>query len=123
MTGSDIVSLRPFVPAKEFAVAKQFYLDLGWNQLFGGDEVAAFELDGQSFLLQNFYVEQWAGNFMMQLTVRDVDATWAHLESLGLAAKYPGIMMKAPALQPWGMRVAYLSDPSGVLWHIAEATR
>jgi len=23
-------------------------------------------------------------------------------------------------MQPWGMRVLYLSDPTGVLWHIAE---
>jgi len=24
------------------------------------------------------------------------------------------------AMQPWGIRVLYLSDPSGVLWHIAD---
>jgi hypothetical protein len=29
-------------------------------------------------------------------------------------------MAKAPALQPWGIRVLYLADPSGVLWHIAD---
>ena len=23
-------------------------------------------------------------------------------------------------MQPWGLRVAYLFDPAGVLWHIAE---
>jgi uncharacterized glyoxalase superfamily protein PhnB len=27
---------------------------------------------------------------------------------------------KAPAMQPWGLRVAYVVDPSGVLWHVAE---
>ena len=26
----------------------------------------------------------------------------------------------APALQPWGLRIAYLVDPSGVLWHVAQ---
>jgi uncharacterized glyoxalase superfamily protein PhnB len=26
----------------------------------------------------------------------------------------------APARQPWGLVVAYVVDPSGVLWHIAE---
>ena len=29
-------------------------------------------------------------------------------------------MAKPPALQPWGLRVLYLTDPTGVLWHIAE---
>ena len=30
---------------------------------------------------------------------------------------------KAPAMQPWGLRVAYVFDPSGVLWHIAGTAR
>lgn len=29
-------------------------------------------------------------------------------------------MAKPPALQPWGLRVLYVTDPSGVLWHIAD---
>ena len=27
---------------------------------------------------------------------------------------------KPPTMQPWGLRVACLVDPSGILWHIAE---
>jgi uncharacterized glyoxalase superfamily protein PhnB len=23
-------------------------------------------------------------------------------------------------VQPWGLRIAYVVDPSGVLWHVAE---
>jgi len=23
-------------------------------------------------------------------------------------------------MQPWGLRVAYVYDPTGVLWHVAE---
>ena len=26
----------------------------------------------------------------------------------------------APAMQVWGIRVGFLVDPSGVLWHVAE---
>lgn len=25
-----------------------------------------------------------------------------------------------PAVQPWGLRITYLVDPSGVLWHVAQ---
>ena len=29
-------------------------------------------------------------------------------------------MCKPPQMQPWGIRVLYLSDPTGVLWHITD---
>lgn len=29
---------------------------------------------------------------------------------------------KPPVVQPWGLRVAFVVDPSGVLWHIAQRT-
>jgi len=68
--------------------------------------------------LQPFYVADHAGNFMMSLAVEDADAWWEHIQRAKLADKYPGIMCKSPAVQPWGLRVLYLSDPSGVLWHM-----
>ena len=43
-----------------------------------------------------------------------------YLEQQKLAEKYPGIICKPPAMQPWGIRVLYLSDPTGVLWHITD---
>lgn len=27
---------------------------------------------------------------------------------------------RAPAMQNWGMKVGFIFDPSGVLWHVAE---
>jgi uncharacterized glyoxalase superfamily protein PhnB len=117
---SPILDLRAFVPAKDYARSKQFYLDLGFTLLSANDDVAQFKIGGFGFLLQNYYVEQWAANFMMSLMVEDADAWWRHINDIKLAEKYPGIMCKAPAMQPWGLRVLYLSDPAGVLWHIAE---
>lgn len=120
MDWKSVVDLKAFVPAKDFALAKQFYLDLGFALLWASEEVAAFQVGDFRFLLQNYYVEQWASNFMMQVSVTDADAWLKHVEDIKLAAKYPGSMVKPPALQPWGLRVLYLSDPTGVLWHIAE---
>jgi uncharacterized glyoxalase superfamily protein PhnB len=57
---------------------------------------------------------------MMQLMVDDLDAWWHHIIALDLPVKFGVRPPKAPALQPWGLRVAYVFDPSGVLWHIAE---
>ena len=57
---------------------------------------------------------------MMQLMVDDLDAWWGHLVSLDLPGRFGITMLRAPAMQPWGLRVAYVADPCGVLWHIAE---
>jgi uncharacterized glyoxalase superfamily protein PhnB len=42
------------------------------------------------------------------------------IRDLGLKEKYGLGMASPPAMQPWGIVVLYITDPSGVLWHIAE---
>ena len=120
MIPSPVVDLKPFVPAKNFELAKQFYLDLGFTLNFGNNEIAEFQIGEFRFLLQPFYVKEHSDNYMMSLSVEDADEWWRHIERIGLRTKYPGIMVKPPELQPWGLRVLYLSDPTGVLWHIAD---
>jgi uncharacterized glyoxalase superfamily protein PhnB len=120
MLPSPAQDLQAFVPARDYTLAKQFYLDLGFTLNWAGDDVAQFEAGSFRFLLQPFYVKEHAGNFMMSLTVDDADAWWQHIERIELTKKYPGIMAKAPSVQPWGLRVLFLSDPTGVLWHIAD---
>jgi catechol 2,3-dioxygenase-like lactoylglutathione lyase family enzyme len=110
---------RPFLPARNFETSKAFYETLGFKKLLDGD-VAIFGIGGSAFILQNYYHEGWAENCMMQLMVDDLDAWWDHITALDLPVKFGVRPPKSPALQPWGLRVAYVSDPSGVLWHIAE---
>jgi len=110
---------RPFVPAKDFARSKAFYAALGFETLLDG-EVAIFGIGATSFLLQNYFQEEWANNFMMQLMVDDLDAWWRHIEALDLPGSFGVPAPRAPTAQPWGLRIAYVVDPSGVLWHVAE---
>jgi catechol 2,3-dioxygenase-like lactoylglutathione lyase family enzyme len=116
-TGAE--ACRPFLPAKDFEVSRAFYQALGFEKLLDGD-VAIFRVGHGAFILQRHYQKEWAENFMMQLMVDDLDAWWAHIESLGLPAAFGVKAPKPPAMQPWGLRVAYVYDPSGVLWHIAQ---
>jgi hypothetical protein len=96
----DIVALRPFVPAKDFDTSLCFYVDLGFSATRYGDSLAAMELGPFGFLLQKFYVEQFAGNFVMQMMVNDLGEWWRRIESLDLAGKY-GVRPPTPsALQP-----------------------
>lgn len=120
MTRSKVLDLKAFVPARDFELSRQFYRDLGFSEKWSNGQAAELELGGFRFLLQNFYVKEHAANFMMQLMVEDADTWWEHISSSGLAEKYQLYMAKPPALQPWGLRVLYLTDPTGVLWHIAD---
>jgi uncharacterized glyoxalase superfamily protein PhnB len=116
----SVVDLKAFVPAKDHELAQRFYTDLGFKRNWGNEQVAEMEIGSFRFLLQNFYAPQYVENFMMQLMVDDADQWWRHIEDSRLPAKYPGTTAKPPTMQPWGLRVLYLTDPSGVLWHIAD---
>ena len=117
---SDVVALRPFVPAKDFDTSLRFYTDLGFSPYRLGESMAAMELGVFSFLLHAFDRENFASNFVMHLLVKDVDRWWSRIAALDLAGRYGVQAPVAPELQPWGLVVAYVFDPSGVLWHIAE---
>jgi hypothetical protein len=116
----DVFALRPFVPAKDFETSLRFYGDLGFTPYRIGSSLAAMELGPFAFLLQEYDVPGFAGNFMMQLMVNDLVGWWRHIESLDLAGKYGVKAPSAPALQPWGLTVTYVFDPSGVLWHVVQ---
>jgi predicted enzyme related to lactoylglutathione lyase len=110
---------RPFLPAKDFDRSKAFYEALGFDKVLDG-EVAIFNAGSGGFILQRYYQKDWAENFMMQLMVDDLDAWWTHTQSLDLAARFGVQSPKPPTMQPWGLRVAYVVDPSGVLWHVCQ---
>ncbi|MFO1078409.1 MAG: VOC family protein [Planctomycetota bacterium] len=113
---------RPFVPAKDLAQSASFYEALGFAKLLDSPQIAIFSCGGAGgFLLQPYDAPGFAEQFMMQLMVPDLDAWWAHLAGLDLPGRFGVPAPKAPKLQPWGLRVAYVVDPSGVLWHVAEA--
>ena len=100
--------------------SKQFYLDLGFNTVWDSGDSCELEIEGHGFILTSVYVKEYAANSMMSLMVEDADVWWQHITELGLQEKYALAMLRSPAMQPWGLRVLYISDPSGVLWHIAD---
>lgn len=111
--------MRPFLPAKDFDRSKKFYEALGFEKVLDS-EVAIFNVGSGGFILQRYFQKEWAENFMMQIMVDDLDAWWAHIQSLDLPGRFGVTAPKPPAMQPWGLRIAYVVDPSGVLWHVAQ---
>jgi len=103
----------------DFEISKRFYETIGFEKVLDG-EVAIFNAGSGGFILQRYYQKEWAGNFMMSLLVDDLDAWWSHLQTLDLVKHFGIDPPKPPAMQPWGLRVAFVVDPAGVLWHIAQ---
>ncbi|CAO3420822.1 VOC family protein [Azospirillum doebereinerae] len=119
---STVTAMRAFVPSKDFAESQRFYTALGFQVRPVGEGIAHAQLgEGAgafSFLLQDFYVKEFAENLMMQVLVGDLDRWWEHIESLALGERFGVTAPQPPKTEPWGMRVAYVWDPAGVLWHI-----
>lgn len=119
MQNLHVTEIKAFVPARDYALSKRFYTDLGFTMASEGGGVAYFHFGEASFLLQDFCAESLAENFMMHLLVADVDAWWAHVQASGVVSRY-GVRLTDIETQPWRMRDFCLSDPSGVLWRIGQ---
>ena len=120
---AGVRALRPFLPAKDFQASQRFYTALGFRAEPLDDKLVEFHLGSYSFLLQDYYVEAWAGNSMMHVLVADLDAWRKRINSLDLHGSFGVSPPRAPKPEPWGLTVAYVVDPSGVLWHFAEVAR
>lgn len=119
MPNFKAIELKAFVPARDHTLSKRFYQDIGFTLASDSEGIAYFHHGDVSFLLQDFYEEALAKNFMMHLLVEDVQAWWDRLQASGIAQQY-GVHMGAIELRPWRMRDFVLTDPSGVLWRIAQ---
>ena len=118
-----IRTFRPFLPAKEFETSLRFHKTIGFDAYQLGDTLAELSLGTHAFLLQGCYVKEWAENTVMHVLVTEVDAWWRHIDSLDLAHRFGVVPPAAPRVEPWGLTVAYVFDPSGILWHFAEPSK
>lgn len=109
-----IRDLKAYVPAKDFELSKRFYSALGFAMSEGWGGTADFELGGSRFRLQNYYVADWANNFMMVMRVDDVDA-WHRLATEVARDPDFAAIRVAEIEEVGGSRVLHVVDPSGVL--------
>jgi hypothetical protein len=116
---ATIKAMRPMVPAKDFDVSLQFYSDLGFQSRMLTENLAEMTFGVCSFLLQDYYVQEWADNFVMHLFVSDLRQWWDHIVALDLDNRY-GTKTRSPRDEGWGVKVAGVVDPAGVLWRIHQ---
>lgn len=113
------VEIKAFVPARELAHSMAFYTQLGFEIPWSSDDLAYVRHGGTSFLLQQFFVAEHAGNFMMHLLVENADDWHRHVHESGVIERFQ-TRVSAVADQPWDMRDFTLVDPAGVLWRIGH---
>ncbi|MDO6707385.1 VOC family protein [Photobacterium sp. 1_MG-2023] len=119
MDNLNTVEIKSFVPAKDFECSKRFYQQIGFEMASEFDGVAYFKSGVCAFLLQDFYEPEHCKNYMMHLLVEDAKSWHEHLVKLNVSETYD-VQVTDLVEQPWGMLEFCLTDPSGVLWRIAE---
>ena len=112
-------SMRPFIGAKNFEISRNFYRDLGFEEVIIEPKLSVFKTGQQAFYLQDYYTKDWIDNTMIFLEVEDVTNFWEELQKLDLVNKYDGVRLVPVKTNPWG-RECFVHDPSGVLWHFGE---
>lgn len=110
----NINSLMPYVPAKDFELSKRFYVSLGFTMSEGWGDTADFALNGHAFRLQNYYVQEWANNFMFVVGIDDVESWHQRALELLNSKAFPSMRVKAPEPAEDSL-VLHVWDPTGVL--------
>jgi hypothetical protein len=112
-------SIRPFIGAKEYDLSRNFYLDLGFQEIIISADMSYFNSDGLGFYLQNAYVKDWIDNTMVFMEVENVTRFWNELIALELTSKYKNVKLVPIRELDWG-KECFVHDPSGILWHFGE---
>jgi catechol 2,3-dioxygenase-like lactoylglutathione lyase family enzyme len=115
----NIKSIRPFIGAENFEISRNFYKDLGFEEVVLEPNLSVFKKQNTAFYLQNYYAKDWIDNTMLFIEVENVDAFWAELLTLNLTEKYDKVKLVPIRIMDWG-KECFVHDPSGILWHFGE---
>lgn len=116
---SNVISIRPFIGARNFEQSRNFYRDLGFTEVSLEPKMSLFQNNKAGFYLQDAYVQDWVDNTMVFMEVEDLDQVYCDLLALNLKSKYSEVKLIPIRVEHWG-RECFLHDPSGILWHFGE---
>ncbi|MFA0056869.1 VOC family protein [Vibrio echinoideorum] len=122
MENLKVAEIKSFVPAKDFDLSKRFYQTLGFEIMSEFHDIVYFRHGDYAFLLQDFYEPAHCHNYMMHLLVEDVKSWYQHVQNSNVVAEFE-VTVTEVIEQPWGMLEFCITDPSGVLWRVAENIR
>lgn len=110
-----IKELVTYVPAEDFAISKSFYAALGFELTEGWGGTMDCRLGGAIFRLQNYYVKDWAENFMMKFQVDDADGWHAHAKKVIDEGDFGNARYEDAVDMVGDTQVFHVWDPCGIL--------
>lgn len=112
-------SIRPFIGSKNFNISRNFYSNLGFNEIITSENMSYFYIQNFGFYLQDAYVKDWVDNSMIFYEVENLENSLEQIKNLKLAEKYENVRLSEIVYNEWGNEF-FLHDPSGILWHIGK---
>ncbi|WGD33986.1 glyoxalase [Olleya sp. YS] len=112
-------SIRPFIGSKNFNISRNFYSDLGFNEIITSENMSYFHIQKFGFYLQDAYVKDWVDNSMIFYEVENLETSLERIKNLNLTEKYDNVKLSEIVYNEWGNEF-FLHDPSGILWHIGK---
>ncbi len=110
-----IKELVVYTPAKDFEISKSFYAALGFELTAGWGGTMDCQLGGAKFRLQNYFVKDWAENFMMKFDVDSVAKWHAHAKQIIDSGSFAHARYDTPELIGGDTWIFHVWDPCGVL--------
>jgi hypothetical protein len=110
-----INEISVYTPAEDFELSKRFYAALGFTLTAGWGGTMDCRFGNAVFRLQNYYVKDWAENFMMKFTVDDVDAWHAHAKKVIDEGDFGDARYDRQPQIIDGAKLFHVLDPCGVL--------
>jgi hypothetical protein len=111
----EIKSMNVYVPAKDFELSKRFYTALGFTLTEGWAGSFDCRLGNALFRLQNYYVKDWANNFMMQFDVDDANEWYEHVKTIIESGEFGDARVMLPEAVTEDTIITHVVDPTGVL--------
>ena len=112
-------SMRPFIGSKNYTISRNFYTDMGFEEIITSEKMSYFYMGEFGFYLQDAYVKDWVDNSMLFLEVDNLQQHLDEITSLQLDKKHKNVRVTNISYNDWGNEF-FMYDPSGVLWHIGE---
>jgi hypothetical protein len=112
-------SIRTFIGSKNYTISREFYKDLGFEEVITSENMSYFYIEKFGFYLQDAYVKDWVDNSMIFFEVDHLENTLKTIKDLKLTEKYKNVRLSKIVSKAWGKEF-FLHDPSGVLWHFGK---
>lgn len=112
-------SIRTFIGAKNYTISRNFYKDLGFQEIITSENMSYFHSGEFGFYLQDAYVKDWIDNSMIFFEVADLESTLDYIQGIKLTERYENVRLSKIVHNDWGNEF-FLHDPSGILWHFGK---